>query len=128
MDKEDLKTQLDIDGVSEYIATNTSFEDLLCQIAEEAAELSQAALKLRRAMKGATPVPQDEARKHLDEEMADTVVSGMIFLLKEDLDETNTTDHFDILEKIVVEKTNRWYKRMTEGFETSESNENNAQL
>ena len=48
----------------EYIAENLSDEDILCQIAEEAAELAQAALKLRRAMTGTnpTPVTVDEAK------------------------------------------------------------------
>ena len=32
----------------EYIASKLSREDILCQLAEEASELAQAALKLRR--------------------------------------------------------------------------------
>ena len=48
----------------EYIAENLSEEDILCQLAEEAAELAQAALKLRRAITGTNPTPasEDEAR------------------------------------------------------------------
>ena len=41
----------------EYIAANLSGEDILCQIAEEAAELAQAALKLRRAISQTNPAP-----------------------------------------------------------------------
>ena len=41
----------------EYIAENLSDEDILCQIAEEAAELAQAALKLRRAITQTNPTP-----------------------------------------------------------------------
>lgn len=41
----------------EYIAANLSDEDILCQIAEEAAELAQATLKLRRAITQTNPTP-----------------------------------------------------------------------
>ena len=46
----------------------------LIQLAEEAAELSQAALKLVRARYGDTPVTQHQASAHLLEEMADVSV------------------------------------------------------
>ncbi len=46
----------------------------LIQLAEEAAELSQAALKLVRARHGDTPVTQHQASAHLLEEMADVSV------------------------------------------------------
>lgn len=49
-------------------------ETRLIQIAEESAELSQAALKMIRAMHGDTPVTQDEAAAHLIEEIADVSV------------------------------------------------------
>ena len=47
--------------------------EMLCQLAEEAAELSQAALKLRRALgcNNPTPVTVEEARRNLVEEAAD---------------------------------------------------------
>ena len=59
----------------EYIAENLSDEDILCQIAEEASELSQAALKLRRAITQAnpTPVSDEEAVDSIIEEYADTI-------------------------------------------------------
>ena len=46
---------------------------MLEQLAEEAAELSQAALKLARVLRGEnpTPVTQEEAEKHLIEEYTD---------------------------------------------------------
>jgi len=46
---------------------------ILEQLAEECAELAQAALKLSRAMRGENPTPvgSDEARYALVEEMAD---------------------------------------------------------
>lgn len=46
----------------------------LIQLAEEAAELSQASLKLVRALNGQTPVTEDDARLHLSEEIADVLV------------------------------------------------------
>ena len=57
----------------DFIRKNLSEEDLLNQLAEEAAELAQAALKLNRAIKGSnpTPVSVDEARNRLLEEIAD---------------------------------------------------------
>lgn len=48
-------------------------EELLCQLAEEASELAQAALKMRRTLSNAnpTPVTRNEAEKKLLEEIAD---------------------------------------------------------
>lgn len=50
--------------------------EVLCQLAEEASELAQAALKLRRALDrtNPTPVPESEARERLNEEFADVIV------------------------------------------------------
>lgn len=47
--------------------------ELLCQLAEEAAELAQAALKLRRAIDGRNPTPKtiEQCRYELIEEIAD---------------------------------------------------------
>ena len=48
-------------------------EELLCQLAEEAAELGQAALKLRRVYDGTNPTPKGwkEAHSNLVEEISD---------------------------------------------------------
>lgn len=46
----------------------------LIQLAEEAAELAQAAIKLTRALNGQTPVSEKAARDHLVEEIADVNV------------------------------------------------------
>lgn len=53
-----------------------SMPERLCQLAEEAAELSQAALKYRRSLTGANPTPTDpdEARENLLEETADVLL------------------------------------------------------
>lgn len=50
--------------------------EILAQLAEECAELGQAALKLRRALTGdnPTPVSADDAEEHLWEEVADVIL------------------------------------------------------
>lgn len=50
--------------------------EILAQLAEECAELGQAALKLRRALTGdnPTPVSADDAEDHLWEEAADVIL------------------------------------------------------
>ena len=60
----------------EYIREQLSQEELLCQLAEEAAELAQAALKLRRVYDGSnpTPVKRSEAYDNLKEEIADIIL------------------------------------------------------
>ena len=57
----------------EYIRENLSEEELLCQLAEEASELAQAALKLRRVYDGTNPTPttSEKAYNNLHEEIAD---------------------------------------------------------
>lgn len=56
---------------------------MLEQLAEEAAELSQAALKLDRVLRGEnpTPVTQEEAEKHLIEEYTDVCLCASELLL-----------------------------------------------
>lgn len=68
----------------EYIVANLSEEDILCQIAEEAAELAKAALKLRRAITqtNPTPVTVDEAVENIIEEYADTIGAFEIWAVK----------------------------------------------
>ena len=53
--------------------------EVLAQLAEEAAELAQAALKLRRVLDGRNPTPKDEGecRKNLEEEYSDVVHCAM---------------------------------------------------
>ena len=54
--------------------------ECLAQLAEEAAELSQAALKLRRAIDGANPTPRpaEICRSDLLEEAADVLLCPMV--------------------------------------------------
>lgn len=59
---------------------------MLEQMAEEAAELSQAALKLARVLRGEnpTPVTEEKAWKHLVEEYTDVFQCAMELLLPVD--------------------------------------------
>lgn len=81
--------------------------ELLAQLAEEAAELSQAALKLRRAMTGynPTPVTVAEAHANLIEEAAD-VNLAISFLLGD--------NSISEIEEIKQRKLKRWLKRLEE--------------
>ena len=56
-----------------YVVDRATESEVLAQLAEEAAELAQAALKLRRALGGPNPtrVSVEEAREALIEEAAD---------------------------------------------------------
>lgn len=67
--------------------------EVLCQLAEEASELAQAALKLRRALDrtNPTPVPESEARERLNEEFADVIVCTTV-LFKSWKNIQNTVD------------------------------------
>lgn len=75
----------------------------LIQLAEEAAELSQAALKLVRAINDETPVTEEEAREHLLEEAADVqVCMRCIFTDADDA----------VIRDIMLEKLRRWESRI----------------
>ena len=80
----------------------------LSQTAEEAAELSQAANKLRRVYNGLTPVPPEEARYHLAEEAADVLVCLEILRERAELDMDDVLD-------IALAKSARWYGRIFKG-------------
>ena len=58
-----------------FIRDHLPDEELLCQLAEEASELAQAALKMRRVLDGRnpTPTPMSEAWANLQEEIADVL-------------------------------------------------------
>ena len=92
-------------NLDEKIKQHLPQDELLAQLVEECAELSQAALKLRRALTGInpTPVTAEEARANLIEEIADVYnVSG--FLLE--------TEDFLKIYDIVQQKRERWLKRL----------------
>lgn len=72
-------------------------------LAEEAAELSQAALKLIRAIEGDTPVTESEAMANLIEEAAD-VFNGLIVVL--------TRKQWDSVKRVMRAKLARWERRL----------------
>lgn len=93
----------------EYISTHLSRCEVLAQLAEEAAELAQAALKLRRAMGGVnpTPVAEAEAWDNLVEEHADVSLCLCLCALFSmgDVEKANA---------IVEAKAARWRQRLEE--------------
>ena len=88
------------------IIDKIGFDEVLLQLAEEASELSQAALKLRRARMGINPTPItcEKANLHLLEEIADvTLCFGALDL---------TDMELDYVEHIAKKKYRRWKKRL----------------
>lgn len=94
-----------MDRLNKKIKQHLPQDELLAQLAEECAELSQAALKLRRALTGInpTPVAADEARRNLVEEAAD--VYNVLGLL---LDAEDNAEIYSIIRR----KKERWLKRL----------------
>lgn len=72
----------------DYIAKNLDDTDLFLQMAEEAAELSQACLKYVRAHKGNNPTKDsaDVYLKNILEELTDVRVSADVLNIEEDID------------------------------------------
>ena len=97
----------------EYIAANLSDEDILCQIAEEAAELSKAALKLRRVLTGTnpTPVSYEDAIYNLIEEYGDVVGAFRVYAKKSEID----TEVYELSNENIESKFYRWAQRIKEG-------------
>ena len=97
----------------EYIAENLSDEDILCQIAEEAAELAQAALKLRRAITqtNPTPVTVDEAIQNFVEEYGDVCGAFWVYAVKNKAED----DISEVTSDNISAKYNRWASRIKEG-------------
>ena len=93
----------------EYVREQLPDTELLAQLAEEAAELGQAALKLRRVIDGRnpTPVSLSVAHANFEEEIAD------VLLCLETLG-----FYLDVLAKykaMMDGKLTRWAKRLREG-------------
>ena len=91
--------------IDEKIKQHLPEEELLLQLAEECAELSQAALKLRRAVTGINPTPitEGEARGNLVEEVADVACVANLLL-----DDEDSIAMHDIIEW----KKARWVNRL----------------
>ena len=81
--------------------------ELLCQLAEEASELAQAALKLRRVYDrtNPTPVPKEDALKHLYEEIADVWLTLKVLGL-------DTEPFIADYQERMMEKVCRWARRL----------------
>lgn len=81
--------------------------ELLCQLAEESAELAQAALKERRTLTNdnPTPISYADARNNLIEEVADVFVCLSELLEIRDWEE---------VANIREQKENRWLRRLNE--------------
>lgn len=92
---------------SEYIRSHLPNAEILAQLAEEAAELGHAALKLRRVIDGTnpTPVTYDEAYANLKEEIADIML--LINILE--LDTTQLSGEYI---QIMIAKNERWVRRL----------------
>lgn len=80
--------------------------EVLAQLAEESAELGQAALKFRRVLdrRNPTPVPEYEARANLQEEMADV----LLCMVAAGLDA-------ETVERTIRAKIARWATRLENG-------------
>lgn len=78
--------------------------EILAQLAEEGAELTQAALKLRRAMEGVNPTPVSiqQAGDRLVEEIADVIVCENQLL---GID-------WNVVDEICKRKLGRWEGRL----------------
>ena len=96
-----MSKQKEIDTIREKLST----VELLCQLAEECAELGQAALKLRRVLTKAnpTPVTPSEAYANMWEEIFD--VTFVLEVLAFDLDAP-------IMQKFRATKPERWVRRL----------------
>lgn len=90
-----------------YIQQQLTAEELLAKLAEECAELSQAALKLIWARTGRNPTPRTilECTENLAEEMADVSICACLVMDACCVDRAQT-------EIILEQKAERWAKRL----------------
>lgn len=96
---------------NEFIRERIGMPEALAQLAEEAAELAQAALKYRRAITGKNPTPmsEEEALEHLREEIADV---DLCIVVLGDVCEEQAAEL-----KRMETKRNRWIERIKEAEE-----------
>lgn len=100
----------------EFIASRLSREDILCQLAEEVAELAQAALKLRRVITGTNPTPVSEknATDDLFEKLADVAVAEEAYFASISDNYRQREGLEDIVCCIAKAKGERWVQRLKE--------------
>lgn len=91
-----------------YVRRTLGLEEVLCQLAEEGAELSHAALKLRRAMTGKNPTPvwEDDAWENLTEELADVILCASLVMTRAP---GYLVARLDLIER---QKMARWWRRV----------------
>ena len=98
-----------IDGMNylDVVRAKLTDQELLAQRAEEAAELAQAALKMRRVMDGANPTPVtfQEAHDNILEEICDveTCVAALLY---------NTPTAVKVRADLRAKKLERWAGRL----------------
>lgn len=99
-------------ALQEYILESIGFPAALEQLAEEASELSQAALKLSRIHRGENPTP-------VDEEIA------LIALIEEFTDVLLAADVCEVYKDSTIYSTKltRWRNRINDRVENKSSNE-----
>lgn len=89
------------------VRNRLSDPELLAQLAEEAAELAQAALKMRRVMDGANPTPVtfEQAHNNILEEICDveTCVAALLY---------NTPTAVKVRADLRAQKLERWAERL----------------
>ena len=95
----------------DYIVKHLSLSERVAQLAEEAAELAQAAMKYRRALDGVnpTPVTLEQACDNLDEEVAD-VLACLASLTSP----SAMAEHWLDWNMSVGKKAARWRQRLEE--------------
>ncbi len=96
-----------MDNYIDFVRAELGEVEILSQLAEEASELAQAALKMRRVLDGKnpTPVTVEKAEENLFEEISDvlTCISLLDCVTDESLEKFN---------EIHERKMERWAKRI----------------
>lgn len=107
----------------EYIREKLPTPELLAQLAEEAAELGHAALKLRRVYDGTNPTPKtyEQALDNLHEEIADVQLLLNILGL-------NTQDNKARRSAIMTGKLARWTQRLKKNGRNAEKRHDPARV
>lgn len=84
--------------------------EILAQLAEECAELSQAALKLRRVLDktNPTPVTESEAKSNLLEEISDVVCCLQVLGFNANMSIISNDGEIDL----TMRKKERWLSRL----------------
>ena len=100
-----MKKEIQWTEAQALLREKVSYGDLLCQLAEEASEMAQAALKLRRATEpgNPTPITREKAEAALLEEFADVLLVCSVLGL---------ADRGEEIAGIHIRKTKRWIRRL----------------